>query len=233
MDRSRALTVVAAIRNGSLAVAALAWTAPQAAVIDGNGRLHADVLGAACSITSPEGIATSAPCDAAGWSPTLDPGWSASMTARIGYRYADDGRPLDSPASIQVSPTASVGASFEYGVLYSITSASSCGVFHGGVHCSDDITPHDVYFDVAASDLLFLSSNDDAEVVSGQLSVTTGWRWQPPDNFYGQGYTLTPTLSVDVWGISQAVPEPGTWALMVGPLLGLGLFARRRRKIPG
>ena len=153
------------------------------------------------------------------------------MTATIGYSYADDGWPLDSPASIQVSHTGSVGASFEYAVLYSVTSASSCGVFHGGLHCSDDITPHGVYFDVAARYPLFLSNNDEAEAVSGQFQVTTGWRWEPPDRFYGQGYTMTPTLSVDVWGIAQAVPEPGTWALMVGPLLGLGVLARRRRKL--
>ena len=44
---------------------------------------------------------------------------------------------------------------------------------------------------------------------------------------------MTPTLSVDVWGIAQAVPEPGTWALMVGPLLGLVVFARRMRQVLG
>ena len=129
-----------------------------------------------------------------------------------------------------MSHTGSVGASFEYAVLYSVTSASSCGVFHGGLHCSDDITPHDVYFDVAARYPLFLSNNDEAEAVSGQFQVTTGGRWVPPDRVYGQGYTLTPTLSVDVWGIAHAVPEPSTWALMIGPLLGLGVFAGRRRK---
>jgi hypothetical protein len=233
MHCSHAKTVVAAVRHCLLAVAALGCTAPRAALIHGNGHLEANVLGAACSTTSPDGITTSAPCDPAGWSPTLDPGWSAVMTATIGYSYADDGRRLDSPASIQVSPTGSVVASFEYAVLYGVTSASFCGTFRGGLHCSDDITPHDVYFDVAASYPLFLSNNDDAEAVSGQFHVTTGWRWEPPSMFYGQGYTLTPTLSVDVWGISQAVPEPSTWALMLGPLLGMGVFAGRRRRLPG
>ncbi len=152
------------------------------------------------------------------------------MTATISYSYADDGRRLDSPASLQVSHTGSVAASFESAVLYSVTSASYCGIFHGGLHCSEDITPHDVYFDVAASYPLFLSNNDVAEAVSGEFEVTTGWLWQPPRSFYGQGYTLTPTLSVDVWGIAHAVPEPSTWALMIGPLLGLGVFAGRRRK---
>jgi hypothetical protein len=231
MDRSSALAVLAAARNHVLAaVAALGCMAPQAAVIYGSGRLEADVLGAACSTTSPDGTTTSVPCESGGWSPTLEPGWSALMTATIGYSYADDGRRLDSPASIQVSHMGSVTASFESAVLYSVTSASRCSIFHGGDHCSIDSVPYDAYFDVAASYPLFLSNNDVAEAVSGQFEVTTGWLWRPPSNFYGQGYTLTPTLSVDVWGIAHAVPEPSTWALMIGPLLGLGVFARRRRK---
>jgi hypothetical protein len=228
------MTVVAPVRNGLLAVAAaLACTAPQATVIYGSGRLEADVLGAACSTMSPNGVTTSVACDPAGWSPMLEPGWSALMTATIGYSYADDGRMLGRPVSLQVSDTGSVMASFESAVLYSVTSASPWKVLHGGVHCSNDLVPYDRYFDVAARYPLFLSNNDDAEAVSGQFEVTTGWRWEPPGSFYGQGYTLTPTLSVDVWGIAYAVPEPSTWALMIGPLLGLGVFAGRRRKLLG
>ena len=228
------MTVVAAVRNCLLAVvAALGCTAPQATVIYGSGGLEADVLGAACSTTSPDGITTGVPCDAAGWSPTLEPGWSALMTATIGYSYADDGRRLSSPASIQVSLRGSVMASFESAVLYSTTSTSPCYISRGGAHCSRDVAPYDAYFDVAPRYPLFLSNNDVAEAVSGQFEVTTGWLWDPPGNFYGQGYTLTPTLSVDVWGIAYAVPEPSTWALMIGPLLGLGVFARRRRKLLG
>jgi hypothetical protein len=232
MNCSRTLAVLACVRNRVLAVvAALACTAPQAALIYGSGRLEADVLGASCSTTSPDGTTTSVPCEPGGWSPTLEPGWSALMTATIGYSYADDGRRLDSPASIQVSHTGSVAASFESAVLYSVTSASRCSIFHGGDHCSIDSVPYDAYFDVAATYPLFLSNNDAVEAVSGEVEVTTGWLWQPPASFYGQGYTLTPTLSVDVWGIAHAVPEPSTWALMIGPLVGLGVFARRRRKL--
>ena len=170
------MAVLAAAPNHVLAVVAvLGCMAPQAAVIYGSGRLEANVLGAACSTTSPDGTTTSVPCEPGGWSPTREPGWSALMTATIGYSHKDDGRLLDRPASIQVSHTGSEAASFEYAVLYSVTSASHCSIFHGGLHCSDDIAPHDVFFDVAASYPLLLSNNDDAEAVSGQFSVTTGW----------------------------------------------------------
>jgi hypothetical protein len=203
-------------------------TAPHAALIYGNGRLEADVLGAFCTTTSPQGITASVSCDAAGWSPSLEPGWSALMTATIGYSCADEGRRLVSPASLQVSHTDSVTASFESAVLYSETSASDCARFHDGLHCTEGTTPYDVYFDVAESYPPFLSNNDDAEAVSGQFKVTTSWRWEPPGGFYGQGYTLTPNLYVGTWGIAYAVPEPGTWALMLGPLTGLAWLSRRR-----
>jgi hypothetical protein len=224
------MTRAATVRTCFLAVVvAMGCTAPHAASIYGSGRLEADVLGASCTTTSPEGVTTSVSCDAAGWSPTLEPGWSALMTATIGYSYADDGRRLSSPTSLQVSHMGSVTASFESAALYSETSASDCARFHGGLHCSDGTTPHDVYFDVAENYLLFLSNNDYAEAVSGQFKVTTGWRWEPPGGFYGQGYTLTPNLYVSTRGIAYAVPEPGIWALMLGPVIGLAWLSRRRR----
>jgi hypothetical protein len=192
----------------------------------GNGRLSAAVTGADCSVTSPDGATTSVPCEASGWAPTLEPGSTASMTATISYSYADDGRPLGHPGYFQVGSAGSAMATFESAALYPYTSASDCWWVLG--HCQ---TLYDEYFgDVAYP--IFLSNNDHAENVSGEIAVTTGWRWYPPTQYYGQGYTLTPNLFVDVWGmtLTPAIPEPSTWALMLGPLLGLALFARRRRR---
>jgi MYXO-CTERM domain-containing protein len=223
----------AAIRGFVLvAGAALAAATSHATLIYGSGRLNAEVLRATCSTTSPEGETTSAACSPAGWSPTLEPGSSALMVATIGYHYADEGRRLSSPASIQVSDRGSVMASFESAVLYGITSADSCGVFQGGVHCSTDIVPFDAYIDVDAQFPLFLSNNDHAESVSGELTVSTGWQWDPPADFpFSPGATMAPTLFVDVWGIAHAVPEPGTWVLMAWSLLGLVVAAHRRRRV--
>jgi hypothetical protein len=224
------MTRVVADRNCFLAlVVAMGCTAPHAALIFGNGRLEADVLGASCTTTSPEGITTSVSCDAAGWSPTLEPGWSALMTATIGYSYVDDGRRLGNPAPLQVSFTQSMMTTFESAVLFAETSASECAAFHGiANHCGSSV-PYDTYFGEYGFPPLFLSNNDHAEDVSGQVTVATGWKWEPPSIYYGQGYTVTPNLYVSTWGFAYAVPEPGTWALMLGPLIGLAWLSRRRR----
>ena len=112
-------------------------TAPHASLIYGNGRLEADVLGASCTTTSPDGITTTVSCDPAGWSPTLEPGWPALMTATIGYSYADDGLRFDGlPRPIQVGTRNVVDAPFEFAVLYADTSVSDCARFSGNAdHC--------------------------------------------------------------------------------------------------
>ena len=224
------MTVLAAIRKSLLAVVAtLACTASHATLINGNGRLEADVLGASCTTTSPDGITTGVPCDPGGWSPTLEPGWSALMTATIGYSYADDGLRFDHPRPIQVGTRNFVDAPFEFAVLYAETSNSDCARFSGNADSCGSSVPYDTYFGQYHFPPLFISNNDHAEDVSGQITVTTGWKWEPPSIFYGQGYTLTPTLFVSTYGFADAVPEPQTWALMLGPLIGLAWLSRRRR----
>jgi hypothetical protein len=224
------MTRAATVRNCFVAiVAAMGCTAPHASLIYGNGRLEADVLGASCTTMSPDGITTSVPCDPAGWSPTLEPGWSALMTATIGYSYADDGLRFDHPRQIQVNTRSFVDAPFEFAVLYAETSNSDCARFSGNAdHCDGLSVPYDAYFGQYHFPPLFISNNDHAEDVSGQITVTTGWKWDPPSAFYGQGYTLTPNLFVSTYGFADAVPEPSTWALMLGSLAVLGWRVRRR-----
>ena len=223
------MTRATTVRNCFIAVVvAMGSTAPQASLIDGNGRLEADVLGASCTTTSPDGITTSVPCDPAGWSPTLEPGWSALMTATIGYSYADDGLRFDHPRPIQVNTRSFLDAPFEFAVLYAETAYSDCARFSGNAdHCGSSV-PYDTYFGQYHFPPIFISNNDHAEDVSGEITVTTGWKWDPPSIFYGQGYTLTPHLFVSTHGFADAVPEPSTWALMLGSLAVLGWRVRRR-----
>lgn len=196
--------------------------------------IEATLTGATCSITTADGATTTAPCDPKGWTAVLGPGWSAQMTATIHYNYSDDGLPLElslppSPLTqFQLDPFgfSILQLEFEAGAIYTFTSQTHC---HVRTSPCGNIAPggNDLYFGEYGFPPVFVSHNNFAEDVSGDISVTTGVQWLPSS--IGQGVTWSHTLFVDPsTQVASAIPEPATWALMIGPLLGLGWLCRRR-----
>jgi hypothetical protein len=187
--------------------------------------LEARITDVMCTIVTADGT-TAVPCDNSAWSPELRPSWRAEMTVTIDYHYADDGLSLgwvEGTAPRPIGFTLSEGGGviipeFESGAIY--TRAPTCPVFSCG-------PAGDYGGDVGAYPPVFLSNNSFAEDLNGTVTVTSAATASP--GFYG----WTPTLYVEIWqlqvnSVTAAVPEPGTWALMIGPLLCLGFLAHRR-----
>jgi hypothetical protein len=225
--------VSAAVICTALTLLLIPPSAAAATNILGRGQLEASVTSAACTITWPDGAITDVACSPTGWSPTLTPGSSASMTATVDYHYEDNGLPLPIPQSLQVTDRASVGATFESAVLYVETSHFDACRFGTAPHCSTDIFPYDHYFDRDPQWVVFLSNNDHPESVNGQVTVTTEWEWLLPTGYSGPRAPQTINLHVSTWGIAYAVPEPSTWVLMLGSLTMLIWRVRRRPDMQG
>lgn len=195
--------------------------------------LEATTTSANCSITTLEGTTTTVACDPAGWTAVLGPGWSAQMTATIHYEYSDNGLPLHGSAgrrpTFQLDPFgfSLLELEFEAGAIHAFTHWTHC---HARTTSCGEIAPGggDQYFGEYGFPPVFVSHNEVADDVSGDISVTTGVRWDAASLYYGLGITWSHTLFVNPSTQVAAIPEPATWLLMVGPLLGLGWLGRRR-----
>jgi hypothetical protein len=192
--------------------------------------LQADVVGATCTVTTPEGTTTAVPCSADSWVVALQPNWSAQMVATIEYAYADDGLPLARPEGITIEPNLSVRHVFyEAGALYVHTSRCSGRGCETGRDWEQYTGQPNFYPPV------FISDNEIADSLNGTLTVSTGAFFASPPPLVPP-YTWSPTIFVGIGLLSEltfsgVIPEPSTYVLM---LLGLGAVAstalRRSRR---
>jgi PEP-CTERM motif len=218
-----------ALRTGTMVAMALHLPSAQA-----EATLEAHVVGATCTVTTPEGTTSVVPCSADSWVVALQPNWSAQMVATIEYTYADDGLPLARPQGITIQPHGSVLEVFnEAGALYKNT--STCV----GYYCETG-RGWEVY--TGAGNYygpVFISANEVADSLTGTLTVTVGALFDglPP---YYEPYTWRPNLYVSLDALSvltfsgeepvTAVPESGTFALMLMGLGAVGSVALRRTR---
>jgi PEP-CTERM motif len=194
---------------------------------DAKATLEAHVVGATCTVTTSEGITSAVPCSADSWVVALQPNWSAQMVATIDYTYADDGLPLPGQGGFFQMDSGGFSNRFvdhEAGALYAIT--SNC------IHRYCAHPPGQDYSGWSGFPPVFLSDNDEAERLSGTLTVATGASFNPSfPNFPGSwGANIFVSLQQSTWSVDDpvgAIPEPSTFVLM---LLGLGALASPARR---
>jgi PEP-CTERM motif len=191
--------------------------------------LEAHVVGATCTVTTSEGMATSVPCSADSWVVALQPNWSAQMIATINYTYADDGHALATPQGITIDPPHVRTVFYEAGALYVETSRCS------GRGCETN-RPWEQYTGWPNSyPPVFISDNDIADSLSGTLTVTTG-ALNNADNYgINPPVTWSPNIFVALGPLSEftvsGIPEPSTFVLMLLGLGALGSAALRRSRV--
>jgi hypothetical protein len=206
-----------------LLAAPLSQAAPSPAL--SKAVLTSSLVSVTCTITTPAGT-TTVPCSTTGWSPTLLQGWTASMTATYSYTYVDDGLPLLRPFGFQMDANG-LGvqfASFEAGALYALTS-STCAESRSGCRVDPSFQ-----FSGTRFGPLFLSNDAVATNTSGTVSITTNAT--VADN---SPFAWTPGLFIGTFEVVNsvpAIPEPSTYALMLGGLCLVAAMSRRRASPP-
>lgn len=199
------------------AAVALSCAPPVAAM----ATLDSTVVGASCSLTTGEGT-TTVPCESSGWSVMLQPGWSAQMVATVEYTYTDDGLPLDRPSWFQLDPFGlhNLSVDHEAGAVYVFTSREAC---------RDESCRSWIDYTGAGFGPYVILDNDVPDMVSGSFVVTTG---AENNTNPALGMNLWGRIYVTTWDMVFAVPEPGTWALLLVGLLSIGWWRRRAITTP-
>jgi hypothetical protein len=220
MDIHRFKTSAGAVVAACLLLAApLSQAAPSPAL--SKAVLTSSLVSVTCTLTTPAGT-TTVPCSTTGWSPTLQQGWTASMTATYSYAYVDDGLPTTTPFSFQLDANGLrlQPASFEAGALYPLTSGTCASSRYG---CG--VPPSFVYGGTPFAPL-FLSNDGVPTNTSGTVSITANATVAGSSPM-----SWTPRLYIGTFELVNsvpAIPEPSTYALMLGGLCLVAAMARRR-----
>jgi PEP-CTERM motif len=220
MNIQRIKTNMTAVVGGCLVLAAPLSQAASSPALS-KAVLTSSLVSVTCTLTTPAGT-TVVPCSTTGWSPTLQQGWTASMTATYSYAYVDDGLPTTTPFSFQLDANGLrlQPASFEAGALYPLTSGTCAGSRYG---CG--VPPSFVYGGTPFAPL-FLSNDNMPTNTSGTVSITTNATVAGSSPM-----SWTPRLYIGTFELVNsvpAIPEPSTYALMLGGLCLVAAMARRR-----
>lgn len=186
--------------------------------------LNAGITSVTCTVTSPGG-STAVPCNASSWQPTLESGWTATMTATVSWTYSDDGLPLSPLGYFVTASGTSIVATNEAAAIY----ARMPNCFPGSTSaCVSGTGYNNLPFALA------VVSNDTTPTSTSGSFVVTATAQHTFGSFYGP---WTPNLYVNldpvVYSSTAAIPEPSTWALMLLSIPALGWAARRRRGLRG
>lgn len=192
--------------------------APMPAAADAS--LDWSISSISCTLTAPGGATSVVPCSTTQWSPSLQPGWSATISATVDYHYTDDGLPVAGAVLIDLTTGGFVPVTHESAGLYYFTQPA-CG--RGG--CTPQIPPALELSGATPLGAVFVSNNDVPDDITGSrtLSLTASLPAGTPYSWGGELAFAIPSATV-----VNSVPEPSTWALF-GVSLATLAFVRRQR----
>jgi PEP-CTERM motif len=216
----------ASMRRAAAAVSlvAMSLAATPARAADGASALSKATLdytvSVTCTLTTPSG-SSNVPCSTS-WDVSLQPGWTAAMTATWNWHYTDDGLPVDSGVLILTNGPLAGGTitpTHESAGIY-VQAIPTCGRA-GCTPLAANVTGDTGLMAV------FESNNNVPDDVSGSRTLTITAAL--PETFTGGESAQFGFFTNGVFvNSAPAVPEPSTWALFGVSLAALTLVRRRR-----
>lgn len=182
-------------------------------------------VSATCTLTTPSG-SSNVPCSSTLWNITLQPGWSATMSATWNWHYTDDGLPVDRGMLLTTGSSPSAGggrpAFYESAGIYvqAIPTCGRAGCTPLAANVSGDIGLLAV----------FESDNSVPDDITGSRTLTVTADF--PSTFSGAESAQFGFFTNGVFVNSAPIPEPSTWALFGVSLAAMGFVKGRRARRP-
>jgi PEP-CTERM motif len=186
-----------------------------------------------CGLIAANGTRSPQPCAGPSFSAMLEPSQGVYVSAALRYTYSDDGLPLERPWIVQTDRFGN-GFALDHESAVINVSHNLCHDYNSCQAASDRIDAYDGPGSllVGGSFVLVLGNNLAPDELSGQASYFASSTVRP-NNYMPRQLSVTLYVSGPPMlfsGISPAVPEPGTYVLMLAGLAAVGAAARRRRR---